>query len=247
MKINFIKMQACGNDFLIIDTRNQILQLSQSQIIQLADYKKSIGFDQLMLIENSSKADVAVKIFNRDGSEASACGNGSRCVARLILEETKKDLITISTANRILSAKWQGDLVAINMGEAKILQENIQFQNFSGNLVDIGNLHIIILEDVDILQYGPLIEQAYKANVNFVQIINKDSVNLKTWEIGAGATLSCGTGACASFYLLYKKNLVNKMTKIRQPGGEVYVSMDEQDILLAGEAEISYRGTFEQR
>lgn len=251
MNINFIKMHGCGNDFLIIDNREQKIILTKSQIVQLADYKKSIGFDQLLLIENSETADVAVKIFNHDGSEALACGNGSRCVARLILEESNKDSITIATVNRVLEAKWQGDLVAINMGKAEIIEDNMQFADISGAFVEIGNPHIIVQDNVDILKYGPLIEKdprfPNKVNVNFVQVINQNLVHLRTWERGVGATLACGSGACASFYFLYSKGLIDKEASVKQPGGKVIISIKNGDILMAGDAEISYRGSFEQR
>lgn len=255
MNINFIKMHGCGNDFLIIDNRNQSVLLERNQIIQLADYKQSIGFDQLLLIENSDIADVAIKIFNNDGGKVSACGNGSRCVARLILEESNKESITIATDDRVLSAKYQEDLIAINMGKAEIAPRDIKFSGFIGTFVEIGNPHVVVntddLDNLDILKYGPLIENdprfPNKVNVNFVEIINKDSIKLCTWERGVGSTLACGTGACASFYCLYSKNLVNNKAVIKQPGGEVIIAIENGNVLMAGAAEISYRGGFEQR
>lgn len=255
MNINFIKMHGCGNDFLIIDTRNQDLSLKKDQIVKLADYKQSIGFDQLLLIEKSNIADVGIKIFNNDGSEVSACGNGSRCVAKLILEGSNKESITIATDDRVLSAKYQGDLIAINMGKAELAPKDIQFSDFTGSFVEIGNPHVVVnaesLDDLDILKHGPLIENDSrffnKVNVNFVEIINEHSIKLRTWERGAGATLACGSGACASFYCLYSKNLVGDKLVVRQLGGEVIISIENEDVLMAGAAEISYRGSFEQR
>lgn len=255
MNVNFIKMHGCGNDFLIIDNRDQAVSLNKNQIIQLANYKQSIGFDQLLLIENSNIADVAIKIFNSDGSEVSACGNGSRCVAKLILEESNKDKTTISAEDRVLSAKYQDNLIAINMGKAELAPKDIKFSNLTGTFVEIGNPHVVVniedLENLDILKYGPLIENdsrfPNKVNVNFVEIIDRDSIKLRTWERGVGATLACGTGACASFYCLYSRNLVNNKAVIKQPGGEVTISIENGDVLMAGAAEISYRGSFEQR
>ena len=243
-------MHGCGNDFLIIDNRAQAIVLSSSQITELADYKKSIGFDQLLFIENSDLADVAIKIFNKDGSEAQACGNGSRCVARLILQESGKQSISIATVNRILTAKWQNNLVAIDMGKAGIVQKAIQFCDVVGALVEIGNPHVIINDpnNLDILKYGPLIENDSrfpgKVNVNFVQVINADLLHLRTWERGVGATLACGSGACASFYFLHTQGFVNKKAVIKQPGGEVVISIEGENIIMAGEAEISYSGSF---
>ena len=248
MKLNFTKMHGCGNDFLIIDSRDQLVELNPKKIIELADYKKSVGFDQLILIENSNLADAAIRIFNNDGSEAAACGNGSRCVAKLILEQLNKPIITIATANRILTAKWQNQLVAINMGQAVIMQESMSFANVNGSLVEIGNPHIIInnVANLDIIKYGPLIENDLrfpnKVNVNFTQIINRNLVKLRTWERGAGATLACGTGACASFFYLQNQGLINKVAVIIQLGGDLNLSLENNEIIMAGEAKISYQG-----
>lgn len=242
MQINFIKMHGCGNDFLIIDNRNIMLKFTPEQVKNLADYKKSVGFDQLLLIENSSSADAAIRIYNSDGSEASACGNGSRCIAKLILEETGNSSITISTANRILTAKRQDHLIAINMGQAKLID----------NYVEIGNSHVVISTDnldvLNISEAGPLATKnqtfSNKLNVNFVQVINRELIHLRTFEHGVGATLACGSGACASFFYLYKNGIVNDNITIRQPGGIVKVSIQDDNIILAGDAETSYHGFF---
>ena len=251
MLIDFIKMHGCGNDFVVIDQRPYTIELNFKQITQLADYKKSVGFDQLLLIENSKSADISMKIFNRDGSEASACGNGSRCVAKLILEKSLKNNITIATNNRILAAKWKGELVAVDMGNAEIAEENMKFGELNGSLVEIGNPHIIIenSSELDISKYGPLIENDLrfpnKVNVNFVDVVNRDLVNLRTWERGVGATLACGSGACASFAFLYSKGLINKQAVIHQAGGNLQISIENGHVLMAGEAKVSYRGSVE--
>ncbi len=248
MNFSFTKMHGCGNDFLIIDLRNQALDLTQTKIKQLADYKKSIGFDQLITIKNSDTADISIGIFNNDGSEATACGNGSRCVARLILEALGKPTITIATANRILIAKWQNNLVAVNMGKAEIIKQNLSFGDVSGSLIEIGNPHIVInnLTNLDPLIFGPIIENdprfPNKVNVNFAKIIAPNLVDLCTWERGTGATLACGSGACATFFLLYKQGLINKETVIKQLGGKLTISIENEEIIMAGEAQVSYRG-----
>ena len=219
--------------------------------MNLADYKKSVGFDQLVLIESALNADIALKFYNNDGTEASACGNGSRCAAKLI----EKTHLTIATKGRILTANLQQNgMVSINMGKADILEENLEFLEFKGSFVEIGNPHIIIivedLAQVDLAKSGPIIENDQrfpnKVNVNFVQIIDEQNVKAKTWERGAGATLSCGTGACASFALLHKNGLIADQAIISQPGGDLYLSInDSQEICLAGNAQISYKGRVE--
>jgi len=223
-------MHGCGNDFVIIDNRVEKLNLLPNQIIELADYKESIGFDQLLLIEDSDVADVAIRIFNNDGSEVNACGNGSRCVAELILD---KPVVTIATKERILNAHRQNDLISINMGKAQIIQENMHFGELEGMFIDLGNPHVVIniakggwtkgnkLDNIDIAKFGAMIENdpcfPNKTNVNFVQVVNSSLVHLRTWERGAGATKACGSGACASFYALHKQGLI-ECWKLRNGG-----------------------------
>lgn len=250
-------MHGCGNDFLIIDLRNQVpLEIfTPEKIIELSDYKRSIGFDQLLLVKSSEKADIELQIYNNDGSEVEACGNGSRCVAHLYLKD--KSSISIVTKNRILVAKQQDDLVAINMGKASIHDTIYYFDNLTGYFVDIGNPHIIIdisnfikEEANDIYyKYGHLIEEdsrfPNKVNVNFVRVIDKNTVSLRTWERGVGETLACGTGACASFALLKAKNIINNKARIKQAGGDLVISIENDNIIMAGEAKISYQGKIE--
>lgn len=260
MSINFTKMHGCGNDFLIIDSRYQNINFSKEDIIRLANYKKSIGFDQLLIIKNSDKADIAINIFNSDGSEINACGNGSRCVAKLILDEKDNSKhITIATNERILNAKRYDDLISINMGKAEIIQDDILFGNLHATLINIGNPHIIInidqggwtkeqnLANISLLKYGPEIENdprfPEKVNVNFVSVKSKNLVHLRTWERGVGATLSCGSGSSASFYSLFKQELINSNATIRQEGGDLMLSINNDEIILTGEAKISYIGS----
>ncbi len=249
MNFNFVKMNACGNDFLIVFKEAHEEIFSKSEIKTLSDYKRSVGFEQLIIVNQSSAEDAAIRIFNSDGSEVEACGNGTRCVAKLLLQSSPaKELVTISTVNRVIKAWWQGELVALDMGKGKIVEQNIDFiEKIKGDLVSVGNPHIVIQEMFDPLKYGPIIENderfPNKVNVNFVKIIDRETVNVITWERGVGKTLSCGTGACASFFLLRKQNLVNKQVIVKQAGGSLMFSMEGENIIMSGEANINYKGT----
>jgi len=260
MILNFIKMNGCGNDFMIVDLRqNEDLLgiLTKQKIIELADYKKSVGFDQLLLISNSNQADISLKIFNSDGSEVEACGNGTRCAADFIMNNQTH--LKIATKNRVLLAKKENDQIKINMGEAKIDTKIYSFGELNGFFVDIGNPHIVIdvsgfsNEDIDSLfhKYGSIIENdprfPNKVNVNFVKILDRNTVNLRTWERGAGATLACGTGACASFALLNAKNVINNNSIIKQSGGDLIISIENNQIMMSGDTKINYQGTFKIR
>lgn len=259
MKINFVKMHACGNDFLVIDNREQKIALSPDMVIGLADYKRSVGFDQLMIIENSNNYDIYLLIYNQDGSEASACGNGTRCVASLILNKLKKKSITIETKNRILIAKQELDQISVCMGEGKFLGESMNFGDYVGAHIDVGNEHVVInvssggstnyqkFVNMDFGLLGPKIENdprfPNRVNVNFVETISQKLVLLSTWERGAGATLSCGSGACAAYYYLYKTKQVDSPCIIRQKGGDLELSIIEDNIYMKGEANTSYYGS----
>lgn len=241
-------MNGCGNDFMVIDNRINPRDFSKQQIIELADYKRSVGFDQLLLIENSDKADIAMRIFNNDGSEIEACGNGTRCVAKLVMDQLGAEHLSIATSLRILKCTREDDLISVNMGAAKIIEENLQFEHFSGELVDMGNPHVVIvvpeIKEQIVLNEGPKIEYdarfPKKANVNFARIVNPQLVELRTWERGAGATLSCGSGACASFYALHKK--LAPIVTIKQLGGELKLKLVDNEICLIGDAKICYYG-----
>lgn len=254
-------MHGCGNDFLVIDARRYNLQLTANKIRELSSYKKSVGFDQLLIIKESDVADASIRIFNSDGSEVSACGNGTRCVASLLFSEFNRNTIQIATNNRVLEASYIGKHVAINMGKAEILEENLQFDDLSGDLVEVGNPHIVVnvsdlnwseldnINNDNVIKYGALIENdsrfPNKVNVNFVQVVNRGLVYLRTWERGVGVTLSCGTGSCASFALLYKYGLIDATATVKQLGGEVSILMHDEELVMAGEARISYRGIIE--
>jgi diaminopimelate epimerase len=245
--LEFIKMHGCGNDFMVIDCRKQKVDLDKLPISQLSDYKKSVGFDQLLLIYPSAQADVAVKIFNRDGSEAEACGNGARCIAKLILSELSKPVITMEIKSRIITANWQEDWVAVNMGEAKIIEENIDFGDVRGALVNVSNPHVIILNESNVLKYGPIIEHDLrfpnKVNVNFIKLIDANTADLNVWERGVGTTLACGSGACASAYFLFQSGLLSRTSLIRQAGGDLSITINEADeLIMAGEAVTIYYG-----
>ncbi len=247
MTLNFVKMNAHGNDFIVIDGRYGNIELSKEEIIALSDYKRSVGFDQLLLIENSLEAHIKMRIFNRDGLEVSACGNGTRCVAKLYLEENKTNKVTIATLERIITATSLGNQIKVNMGKAKITQKNIEFDAVKGDLVEIGNPHIVVLDyKGDYKKLGPIIESdkrfPNRVNVDFAKVIKDDEVELKVWERGCGATEACGTAACATFFLLYNKGLIKKEVTIKQPGGNLNISLVNDDIFMAGEANINYRG-----
>lgn len=264
MMLPFIKMQGLGNDFVIFDRRDTgPVNLTIKQIQHIAHRQYGIGCDQIIIISSDIKYECSLQIFNADGSESFACGNASRCIARII----NKENIQIKVGNRILTAQLVGDQVMVNMGKAKFAWQDIPLAHESDTLnlifdhpvlshgyaVNVGNPHLVFivdnLHDFDIAELGqsfsihPLFPK--QANVNFVAIKNKNELELRVFERGSGMTMACGSGACATVAVLDLIGLVNQPVNVSQPGGKLSIDVKPQGIFMTGAAEFSFHGTIE--
>ena len=256
MDIEAYKMDGLGNDFVIIDNRKKIINLTTEQIIKICD-RNFIGCDQLILIETDKLTDAYLKFFNSDGGMSGACGNGTRCVADLISKETKNKVITLRTSSGNLKSEILGNnIVTTEIGIAKTewdkipLSKKLNTKNLNikindknnkeysgGTAVNVGNPHIIFfvnkVENFDIKKIGPDIENhkifPEKCNVTIAQVINKNFVKVKVWERGAGLTKACGTAACATAYAGKLNNLTENKTDIEFTGGKLSISIDENN------------------
>ena len=211
--ITFTKMHGLGNDFVIINTLNQSIDIAKLAITQLADRHRGIGFDQLILIEASEQADFFCRIYNADGTEAEQCGNGLRCVARLLHEEKwhAGTAFSLETKAGIFPLTIKDyDHIQIAMG-APSIQENLTTLTIASNpvalsILSLGNPHAIVkIDSVDQVaaeQLGAAIGThsyfAEGANVGFMEVIDPEHVRLRTYERGAGETNACGSNACAA-------------------------------------------------
>ena len=224
-KLVAYKMDGLGNDFIIFDKRKKSVSLTKEQIIKISD-RNSIGCDQVIFIEKDENSNAFLKFYNSDGGEISACGNGSRCVAYLLMKENNNKKISLGTKVGILQAELNDkNLVSINMGEPNFewnkipLSKKMDTQNLKikingidgkeargGFSLSIGNPHVIFfVEDFNqfnLKEIGPKIENySYfpeKCNVTLASIKNKNHVKVKVWERGVGLTKACGTAACAT-------------------------------------------------
>ncbi len=225
--MEFIKMHGIGNDFIIIDSRVTKLKEDLSKLaVKLCKRKFNIGGDGLVLIYASSFYDAEMKIFNPDGSEAEMCGNALRCVAQYLFSRdySNKSKLRISTGAGTKSVIKSSGVIRVNMGEPRIKPEEIPVSfpginkgnvvneklsvkdlNLKVTCVSMGNPHCVIFkktEPSELSYLGPLIERHHffpsKTNVEFVEIKGEGVLNIQVWERGAGRTLGCGTGACAS-------------------------------------------------
>jgi len=219
------KMDGLGNDFIIFDNRKKSIALNKDQIIKISN-RNNIGCDQVIFIDKEESNTVSLKFYNSDGGEISACGNGSRCAAYLLMQESNKQEINLKTKAGILYAYLADkNSVKINMGEPnfdwdkiplsqKMDNKNLKIKINStdgkeivgGFSLGIGNPHLIFfVEDLnkfDLKTIGPKLENHIyfpeKCNVTIATIKNKKHVKINVWERGAGLTKACGTAACAT-------------------------------------------------
>lgn len=253
-KISFYKMHGLGNDFVIIDERAQELPMITPDLIRrICDRRFGIGCDQLILLSNSEIADVYMTIYNSDGSEASACGNGTRCVATFLNQTEAK----IETAHIVLNAWVRPDKrVVVNMGKPKIGQELVEIDPSlpPGILVDLGNPHIVFfidnVEEFPIEEYGPIVEKHAKflggINAEFVTKLSDKKIRMRVWERGAGVTMACGSGACAAAIAgIHAKILPKHPISVILDGGELLISWENDGtVVQTGPAVHSFKGEY---
>ena len=224
-KLEAYKMDGLGNDFIIFDKRKKLISLTKDQIIKISN-RNSVGCDQVIFIDKDESSNAFLKFYNSDGGEITACGNGSRCVAYLLMKENNNKEISLRTKAGILKAKLDNNnLVNINMGQPNFEWKQIpllkemdnknlkikissidQKEIIGGFSLSIGNPHLIFfVEDLtkfNIENIGPKLENHIffpeKCNVTIASVINKNHVKVKVWERGAGLTKACGTAACAT-------------------------------------------------
>lgn len=273
--LSFIKAVALGNDFVIVDAREKLLPLKAKQIQRLADRRYGIGFDQLIYLvpPTDHKADIRLKLYNADGTEASACGNGTRSVARLLMEEENKNELYIQTAGTICKAFWADEKRGPAAGISVVLGKphfdwnhiplanpdalrDVSYNTIASFCVNVGNPHaVFFVGDVDsipLASIGPQIEnhKAFpeRVNVGFAQVLNGRTLRLRVWERGSGYTMACGTGACAAAVAAIHQKLIstgNAPLRVIQEGGEIFIDWREgHPITMTGPAHILFRGKF---
>jgi diaminopimelate epimerase len=234
-QLPFTKMQALGNDFVIVDTQT----LSPAQIRWIADRRCGIGCDQVIVVKPSTTADAALSFYNADGSEALACGNGTRCVAKYL----GKDAGTLKTPS-FLSQFWRtGDSITISLQPPHFLPPLPQ-----GHGIDIGNPHLVIFTDdvdsVPINDLAPALQPPEGTNIEWAQVTSPSTIKVRVWERGVGITPACGSGACAVGILGLKLGLVkHSPVSIEMDGGTLTVAWATGDpALLTGPAEFCFKG-----
>lgn len=266
--IPFRKMHGLGNDFVVIDGRESVPNLTTAQIQLVADRHFGVGCDQLIIIEppTNATADVFMRIYNPDGSEAEACGNATRCVASLLMNEQSLEKFIIQTLNGNLPATLQDDgNVTIDMGLAQLGWQDVPLSHeldtlhlpiAEGQLKDpvavgMGNPHCVFIVDdadaIDLPAVGPLVENhklfPNRTNVEIVSLKTDGALRLRVWERGAGITLACGSGACAAMVAAHLRGLVDRTADIELNGGVLHMEwLENGHVLMAGPVATSFIG-----
>ena len=263
-RVPFIKMHGLGNDFVVLDARAVSLPPMTPAIARgLADRRTGIGCDQLILLEPSASHDFRVRFFNSDGSEAGACGNGSRAVALLhgapALVETGGGPIALEPLEagaRVDMGQPRFDWDAIPLAyPMDTFTMPVGWETLEGPMaVNVGNPHaIFFVDDADAVALetlGPIIEHdpifPERVNVNVANIAGPNHLKLRVWERGAGLTRACGTGACASAVAAIRKGVVQSPVRVTLPGGDLEIAWRPGGtILMSGPAAESFRGSFD--
>jgi diaminopimelate epimerase len=269
----FIKMHGLGNDFVVIDARERGIKLTAAEAQAIADRHSGVGCDQLLILEKPAKpnvADVFMRILNSDGSESGACGNGTRCVADLLMRETGRDKLVIETSAGLLDAeRAPGGRVSVDMGPARLDWREIPLQEACDTArvplamgllkdpvaVNMGNPHAVFFVDdiakVDLTALGPAIERhamfPERTNVEVAQLISRDRIRLRVWERGVGITLACGSGACATAVAAARRGLTGRKATIVLERGELEIEwLKDGHVLMTGPVAVSFTGVLPQ-
>ncbi len=272
----FTKMHGLGNDFVVIDVRAQPAPpaLLGSGARAIADRHRGIGCDQVLVIESAAGADAFMRVFNADGGEAGACGNGARCVGSVLLGEKGGGEATIETISGPLAVRRapQG-LVTVDMGPARAAWQDIPLAREMDTLhldlaldpgrgkglthavgVNVGNPHAVFFVDdpdsFDLAQVGPKLEHdplfPERANITLAQVTSRTGIRARVWERGAGITSACGSAACATLVAAARRGLTERCGTVRLTGGDLQIEWrGDGHVLMTGPVATSFTGAFD--
>jgi diaminopimelate epimerase len=279
-ELSFTKMHGLGNDFVILDARQTPVDLDEARARAIADRRLGIGCDQILIIEpatngqGDSDAEIFMRILNADGSEAEACGNGTRCVAALVMAESGNGKVSIETKAGLLSAEaadngnFSVDMGPVNLdwqsiplaGPLPIGADTLHLDISVGELsdpvgVNVGNPHAVFFVDdaaaVPLQDLGPEIEHhalfPERTNVEVAQILGDGSIRLRVWERGVGITRACGSGACATAVAASRRELAGRSATINLDGGALGIDWrDDNHVIMTGPVATSYAGVIDK-
>jgi len=265
----FLKMHGLGNDFVVFDARDAAIALSPAQAKGVADRRFGIGCDTVVVIgPGGADADASLRFLNGDGGEVESCGNATRCIARLLMDERGLSRVRLATRGGLLVCNDAGKgLVEVDMGAARLdwtqvpLAEARDTLNFDLDVegrklpvsaASMGNPHCVIFvpdaEKAPVTALGPRIEThplfPARTNVEFVSLIAPDRLRMRVWERGIGVTLACGTGACAALVAAARKGITGRKGEVVLDGGTLSIEWRQSDghVIMTGPSALVYRG-----
>jgi len=272
--MRFWKMHGLGNDYIVIDNREEQINGKQASKLakRLCERRLSVGADGLLLVSNSKVADVKMRIFNADGSEAEMCGNGIRCFAKYcnengVVVKNQFSVETLSGTKNVWLTLQYGEVSAVRVdmgspnwersslpmvGQGTCINENLNVDRevYKVTCLSMGNPHCVIfvdkVDDFPVEQIGRKIEnhEAFpkRTNVGFVQVLNPCELKVRVWERGCGETLACGTGSCAAVAAANKLGKVGGKVTVHLLGGDLQVEV-AKNLFLSGVAEKVFEGS----
>lgn len=264
---SFCKMHGIGNDFVLIDCMENKFEYRLDVLSKyLCDRHYGVGADGVILIQESDVADFKMRIFNQDGTEAEMCGNGIRCFAKYVFEKGKIDKteFSIETLAGMKDVKLELENqkvmeITVNMGKPEI--DNIKYiieideKQYQVHPIGMGNPHAVCfvknVDEFDVPRIGPILENykyfPNKTNVEFVEILDDETIKVRVWERGVGETKACGTGACASSIIAIHEKLTKDTVNVNLKGGKLEIKYDKKTdtINLRGPAEMVFEGEIE--
>ena len=273
----FLKMHGLGNDFVVLDARQAAFDLTPERRRVIADRRLGVGCDQLIVLEppTDREADVFMRIYNPDGGEAGACGNATRCVASVVMDERKTDHVTVQTISGMLDSQKTGTgsnglpVISVDMGPARLDWRDIPVAQACdtnhmpiglGPLQDpvgtnMGNPHATFFVDdaasVPLAELGPRLEHdrffPERANIGVAQLLGEGRLRLRVWERGAGITLACGSGACAAVVAASRRGLVQRRADVVLEGGTLTIEwLRDGHVLMTGGIALAFKGELDR-
>jgi diaminopimelate epimerase len=270
-RVSFRKMHGLGNDFVVLDQRRDPVRIDAAAARALADRHTGIGCDQVLLLEapHDVRAQVFMRILNPDGSEAEACGNGTRCIASLVAGESGRREVLIETVAGLLPASIDAAGVAtVAMGEPRFGWRDIPLSREMDTLhvdlrrgpladpvcTNMGNPHATFFVDdaeaIDLAVLGPELEHdtlfPERANIGLAEVRDRQTIRFRVWERGAGITRACGSGACAAMVAAHRRGLVGERAAVLLDGGTLDIAWPGAGaVLMSGPVAQSFEGTFD--
>ena len=273
---SFRKMNGLGNEILVVDLRGRQQAMTPAAARDIAG-RPQLAFDQMMVLRDARSAGTEsfVQIFNADGSEAEACGNGMRCVAWAVAGETGRNKLRFETKAGLLDASVSGiDRITVSMGKPRFGWKDIPLaESFhdtkkielqigpidqpilhSPSVVNVGNPHAVFwVDDVsayDLARIGPMLEHhplfPERANISLAHVVSPSAITLRTWERGAGLTKACGSAACAAAVCAARKGVAGRTVTVTLPGGPLLIEWRADDeILMTGPVELEHEGVLD--